>query len=31
MLGVAEKRRLMEIWETRWEEFIKELVTLDRN
>jgi hypothetical protein len=31
MLGEAEKRRLMELWETRWERFIKELVALNRN
>jgi len=31
MLGEAETRRLMELWETRWEGFIKELVASNRN
>lgn len=30
MLGEDEKRRLMKLWETRWEEFIKELVASNR-
>lgn len=31
MLEESEKRRLMELWETRWEGFVKELVASNRN
>lgn len=31
MLGETEKKRLMKLWEARWELFIGELVASNRN